>query len=128
MSAKMTGIEISAFEGKGYTRVHGFNGWCVALINYADHLQTAHVSRLERHLLTDEVFLLLSGQASLFVGDELREIPMETGKLYIVKKGAWHTVTLSEDACVAVVENDGTGPENTQYYLDRGEADEDRSG
>lgn len=114
----MNDIEIFDSNGLGYSKIHCFGKWCVALINYADKLKTADKMRLEKHLLTDEVFLLLKGSAVLFIGEKLEEIPMEKGKVYNVKKGIWHTITLSEDARVAVVENDKTGPQNTVYYKD----------
>jgi len=55
------------------------------------------ITQLERHLETDEVFVLLEGGAVLFLGqcnDPIVDIScqqMKSGKLYIVKKNGWHS-------------------------------------
>ena len=72
--------------------------------------------KLERHLLTDEVFVLLSGSAELVIGLDMKHIPLETGKIYNVKKGAWHNILIEKDAKVLIVENHNTGLENTEYH------------
>jgi hypothetical protein len=43
---------------------------------------------------------------------------MEIGKIYNIKKNAWHTVSLSSDASVIIVENRDTDKHNSEYvYL-----------
>ena len=44
---------------------------------------------------------------------------MQTGKLYNVKKGAWHALLMERDAKVLIVENHSTGPENSEYFYFR---------
>ena len=63
-------------------------------------------------MLTDEVFVLLEGQAVLYVEDQ--KYSMEIGTLYNVKQGTWHHIVVSEDATVMVVENSNTCAENTE--------------
>jgi hypothetical protein len=46
---------------------------------------------------------------------ELYPQKMEPGKLYNVKRGSWHTILLSPDASILLVENRDTGIGNTDY-------------
>ena len=84
--------------------------WRVAYLGYCERF--ASLTGMERHLETDEVFVLLKGEATLYVETDIH--PMEQGVLYNVKKGEWHHIIVSEDAAVLVVENSDTGPENTE--------------
>lgn len=110
-------MEISSFNGEGYMPLISYNGWRVALINYCDRLKENKISKIERHLKTDEVFILLQGEANLYIGLNLTKYPMEKGKLYNVKCGEWHCVSMSENAKIAVIENDDTGERNSEYYI-----------
>lgn len=107
-------IEIKEFGGDGYKSLISFHNWRVAIINYCDRLREDKIFKRERHLETDEVFILLQGNASLHIGIEMEKYPLEIGKLYNVKRGIWHCITLDEGAKVAVVENDDTDDENTE--------------
>jgi hypothetical protein len=40
---------------------------------------------------------------------------MEPGKAYNIKKSTWHTVTLSPDGAILLVENMDTSKENSNY-------------
>ena len=107
------GLEIKEYNGEGYNRTLTYNAWRVAFLNYADRFD--QITYLERHLLTDEVFILLNGQAELLIGETYEHIVMEPCKLYNVKAGVWHNIRVSRDAKVLVVENSDTGKENTEY-------------
>ncbi|MDF2927431.1 MAG: hypothetical protein K0R57_6345 [Paenibacillaceae bacterium] len=112
---EVAGVEILSYRGEGYQPLVSFNNWRVAVIRYMNRLDHSRFSRLERHLLTDEVFILLSGAATLVIGMQLQSVPMEPERVYNVRKGVWHGICLSGDACVAVMENDNTGAANTEY-------------
>lgn len=110
------GLEIKEYNGEGYDRTHTYGAWRVAFLNYADRFE--NTTYLERHLLTDEVFLLLNGQATLLIGEKGAVVKMEPCKIYNVKAGVWHNIRVSRDAKVLVVENSDTGEENSEYlYL-----------
>lgn len=115
-------LEIHEYLGEGYKPLIDFNCWRVAVLRYLDELQPDRISYFERHNETDEVFVLLQGQAVLFMGegDESVEtvIPlvMQNGVFYNVKCGAWHTVALSRDATILLVENRDTARENSSYF------------
>ena len=76
---------------------------------------------MERHTHTDEVFVLLNGLATLILGGNgphasvLFLQDMEKGKIYNVKRNAWHAILTSQDATILIVENKDTGEVNTEY-------------
>ena len=115
-------MEINEFNGEGYMPLVSYEGWCVAIANYAAHLREENLYRMERHLKTDEAFLLLQGSANLYIGVDKRKQPLEIGKIYNVKCGEWHCISMTENTKVAIIENDGTGPSNTEYqYFKKGD-------
>ncbi len=111
----MDGIEVSEHGGAGYLPLVKFGSWRVAIANYAAHFDRATYRYFERHLLTDEVFVLLEGEAELVAGRGAEPLRLETGKLYNVRQGVWHALLLSEDAKVLIVEERETSRENTEY-------------
>ena len=111
----MDGIEVSEHSGAGYLPLVKFGSWRVAIANYAAYFDRATYRYFERHLLTDEVFVLLEGEAELVAGRGAEPLRLETGKLYNVRQGVWHALLLSEDAKVLIVEERETSRENTEY-------------
>lgn len=111
-------MEIKETKGQGYSPIFSYGNWRVAVANSCERLKEENLCRLERHLNTDEVFILIQGEATLHIGKELERFPMEMGKFYNVKRGEWHCITMSKGAKVAIIENDDTGESNTElYYL-----------
>jgi ureidoglycolate hydrolase len=114
-------LEIREFTGIGYKPLIDYGTWRVAILRYIDELLPDQIAKVERHNETDEVFVLLAGQAVLFMGEgdpdvvKLTPQVMEPGKLYNVKRGAWHTNVLSRDAMILLVENRDTGTANSDY-------------
>lgn len=84
--------------------------WKVAYLGYCERF--SKFGELERHLHTDEVFVLLRGSAILY--GETEQTQMQPGVVYHVPKGEWHHIVVSEDAAVLVVENSNTSAENTE--------------
>ena len=116
-------LEIHEFNGEGYKPLIDYGAWRVAILRYIDELIPDRIERIERHNETDEVFVLLFGQAVLFIGEgeseieKLHPVVMELGKMYNVKRSAWHVAVLSHDASILLVENRDTSIENTDYAL-----------
>ncbi len=108
-------LEIYEYDGVGYERTMNFESWRVAFLHHEERFDV--ITKLEKHQLTDEVFVLLKGTATLILGEELIKQPMEQCKLYNVKKGVWHAIKVSKDAKVLIVENHNTSLENT-FYLE----------
>ena len=111
----MNGLDIFEYSGDGYSRVVSGSKWTVASLNYAPRFDERNIVDLERHNLTDETFVLLSGSATLIVGDDAERILMEPLKIYNVRAGAWHNIVVSPGARVLVVENADTSKDNTEY-------------
>lgn len=115
-------LEIKEYTDEGYKPLVDYGDWRVAILRYIDELIPDRIAYLERHLETDEVFVLLAGQGVLFFGgngarlEPLCSQVMEPGKLYNVKKNAWHNIVLSRDATVLLVENRNTAEVNTEYW------------
>ena len=103
-------IEKFEFKGEGYKTVMSFNTWRIGLINYSQRF--SKFTELERHLETDEAFVLLKGRATLFTDEQTEK--MKKGVVYNVKKGVWHHVVMSKRAKVMVVENINTNDQNSE--------------
>jgi ureidoglycolate hydrolase len=113
-------IQIREYRGEGYQPLIYFAGWRVAVLNYLDSIHPTRIADMERHLETDEAFILLRGKGVLIVGGNGRQavdlIPCEmvNEKVYNIRAGVWHTVLLSPDASVLIVENSDTGEGNSE--------------
>lgn len=114
-------LEIHAHKDEAFKPLVDYGAWRVAILNFIDHLRPENLKDMQRHDETDEVFVLLGGRCILFVGDGTDEagtihaVDLEPHKVYNVKRGVWHTHTLSEDASVLVVENRDTTVENSPF-------------
>lgn len=111
----MDGLEIVEYSGSGYFAPYKFEGWRVAFLNQAERFTKQGITYLEKHTKTDEVFVLLNGQATLLIGKDGVEIEMTQGRLYVIKQNQWHNIVVSKTAKVLIVENEDTGRENTEY-------------
>ena len=121
-------LEIREYLGEGYKPLIDYGEWRVAILRYLDGMQPDRIDQMERHTETDEVFVLLCGQGVLILGGTGMQIEgvypqvMEQGKLYNVKRNAWHTILLSRDASVLLVENNDTSEQNSEYaFLSTGQ-------
>lgn len=108
-------LEILENNEYGYHPLVAFGAWRVAVANPCDKWVEGNVAFMERHMKTDEVFVLLKGNAALYIGEEREKVAMEIGKVYNVKLGTWHNLCMEEGAQVLIVENDDTCKENSEY-------------
>ncbi|MBI1192978.1 MAG: hypothetical protein GC205_07380 [Bacteroidetes bacterium] len=117
-------LEQLHWTGPGYQPVVDFGGWRTALMNFHPKYRPDALRIMEAHRDTDEVFVLLQGRCTLFFGEgdpannnisRVYAADMRPGIVYNVRKGAFHTHALSEDAVVLVVENRDTGDHNTDF-------------
>lgn len=106
-------IEKNSFSGEDFKVVKEFEGWKVGFLRYSERFSS--FSQLERHLKTDESFVLLEGTATLYTEDE--KVNMEKCVIYSVPTGIWHHITVSRNATVMVVENSDTKSENTERRI-----------
>ena len=116
-------LEIRSYDGTGYRPLIDYDKWRVAILRYNDELLPERIFAMQRHDETDEVFVLLEGRCILFLGEgkntinAITAIDMVPRKLYNVKRGAWHSHTLSRDASVLIVENRDTTVHNSPKML-----------
>jgi len=114
-------LEVREHTTEGYKPVVDFEAWRVAVLNYSQDLRPEKITTMQRHNETDEVFVLLRGRCILFLGQgdasvtQIFDEDMKPFKIYNVKKGAWHTHSLSEDGMVLVVENRDTTYDNSPF-------------
>ncbi|MBQ3125309.1 MAG: cupin domain-containing protein [Clostridia bacterium] len=109
------GVEIYDYNGESYRDAMRFGSWRVAYLNHGKPFMEENFKKIERHNESDEVFILLTGKATLIIGEGLNKIEMEPHKLYNVPKGVWHHIFTTEGTSVLIVENDDTGAENTEF-------------
>lgn len=108
-------IDISNFAGEDFKVVTEAEKWKIGFLRYSERF--SKFSTLERHLLTDEAFILLKGRAVLYIEDEngvVVRYKMKKRQVYNVHKQVWHHITVSKNATVMVVENQNTSKENTE--------------
>jgi hypothetical protein len=121
MAIDETLLEIRAYPDEGYRPLVDYGAWRVAVLNYIDELLPENLGRMQRHDQTDEVFVLLAGRCILFIGEGQETVgrihaeDMQPFKLYNVKKGCWHTHTLSPDCMTVIVENCDTNDDNSPF-------------
>ena len=114
VTSPVEGLEVKSYVGSGYDRTHIFGTWCVAYLNNCDEYTVN--TMMERHVKSDEVFVLLKGTATLYIGRDRTPVPMELHKIYNVTAGTWHNITCSTDASVLIAENSDTDKTNTDYF------------
>ena len=115
-------IDVKTFEGQGFQPLVTFGSWRVAALRYLDEIAPDRIDSMERHTATDEVFILVSGKGMLILGGNDTEVAdpqtveMKIGDVYNVKQNTWHTIILSKNAKVILVENEDTGNGNSNYH------------
>ena len=84
-------LEVSSFDGEGYLPMIDFESWRVAELRYIDELEPDRIDNMQKHNETDEIFVVLQGDFTLFLGGtgeeigEIEAIKLEPLKLYNVK-------------------------------------------
>lgn len=103
-------MQIYDYIGSDFKAVMSFEGWKIGILRYSERFSDFKV--LERHIATDEAFILLEGEAVLYENETPTK--MEKCKVYNIEKGVWHHIVVSEDATVLVIENSNTSKDNTE--------------
>lgn len=114
-------VEIGAYFGDGYRPVLDFHGWRVAMLRYVADLDASQFQRVERHLQTNEVFILTAGAADLIVceGDRApgaaHVFPMRPNVACNIQQAVWHQIVMTSDAHVILFERTDTTVANSEY-------------
>lgn len=112
-------IEVTQFQEEGYKPLVDFGAWRVAVLKFCDDLKLENIRTMQKHQETDEVFVLLSGSCTLFLGGagegpgRITAVEMQPHMIYNIKKGVWHNHTMDEAGEVLIVENRNTCDENS---------------
>ena len=109
------GLDVHDYTGEGYHAEARCGSWLVAIANAAERFTPEGLTYIERHMETDEVFVLLEGEVTLYIGIERTPVKLERGKIYNVRRATWHAMTISPDGKVLIVENSDTCRENSEY-------------
>ena len=113
-------IQILRHGAEGFARLYENENWTVALKNAGPSNCREAVVTLERHNQTDELFLLLSGNAVMMEGTVenetvtgITEKKMESGCIYLIPHGVWHNTWMEPGAKFVIIENADTSYDNT---------------
>lgn len=85
-------LEITGYDGEGYVPLIDYSHWRVAELRYCEELEVDKLKDMQKHDETDEVFVLLEGDFTLFLGGngehigEIEAIKLEPLKLYNLKE------------------------------------------
>lgn len=98
-------LEITGYDGEGYVPLIDYSHWRVAELRYCEELEVDKLKDMQKHDETDEVFVLLEGDFTLFLGGngehigEIEAIKLEPASSRIAPK---FFITCS--ACSSIVE------------------------
>ena len=118
-----THLKVERFDGEGLKRAVESGSWFVGIKNWKPANDAAQFDFMERHLETDEVFVLLDGACTLLIATaadgrcaDIRCVSMEPHAVYCIPKGVWHNTVTSRDAKLILAENRNTSNENSEMH------------
>jgi len=124
------GLQIHEWNQEGYQPLLFHHDWMVALLNWEPLFNLAKLGEIERHNHTDEVFVLIQGNAVIFTIDEqgMQTEEMLPGVIYNVRQGTWHGLISAHDARWVIVENRDTHLNDCEFrHLATGEQQQIRA-
>jgi len=108
----MKHIQSYTHQAEGFTPLYLSSTWQVAQINYARNQAPGNIKSIDIHFETDELFVLLQGEAVLIGGmkneagiPDLEYQLMKPGIVYNIPKMTWHNIALKEGAQVLIFED-----------------------
>lgn len=118
----MKNNKIYSFEYNemGFKRQYENSQWTVAIKNYDSNNDIETIESMDKHLMTDEIFVLIEGETTLVCGEYKADewsfdfIPMKKGVVYVVPKNCWHNTITYPGCKLIVVENSDTTWDNSE--------------
>ncbi len=107
-------IETYIHKGNGYNPFFIKNDWQVAQLNYVKEQDLENITKMDMHLLTDEIFILLKGNAVLIgAAEEGGMLIFECKKMlpgitYNIPVNTWHNIAMDKEASMIIVEKSNT--------------------
>jgi mannose-6-phosphate isomerase-like protein (cupin superfamily) len=99
-------------DGEGFAPLYIAENWQVAQINYSPALAPANIHSIDIHFETDELFILLEGEAVLVAargteGDSFifETTLLEKNVIYNIPRKTWHNIALNPGAKVLIFED-----------------------
>ena len=124
-------IEEYIHTGAGYNPFLIRNNWQVAQLNHITGQGFEDIEKIDVHLNTDEVFILLKGQVVLITAEKdedrlsFKMVKMKEGVTYNIPKMTWHNIAMSDAAQVIIIEDANTHLGDFEYYyLNEGQKEE----
>lgn len=114
-------LQIYQYAGEGLEKSYVNSAWMVGVKNYKPASDIRSMDCLERHMLTDELFVPLT-EGNLIVtmplteGAQMRVQKMEVGCIYSVPKGLWHNAIMPEGGKIILIERPDTSADNSEFY------------
>ncbi len=115
----MQKIQEFTYEGKGLTRVFENEKWTVGIKNWKPENDITGITCLERHNITDELFVLLAGRCTLIYANEtesglkLEKVEMEPMKVYNIPTGLWHNTVTQPGVKLVLIEDSACSGANS---------------
>lgn len=107
-------IETYFHRGPGYNPFLIRDGWQVAQLNYMPPQRASAIHKMDRHMATDEVFVLVRGKSVLIAAEEspdrlrFRTVLMKPGVTYNIPRMTWHNIAMLPGDLVIIVEKSNT--------------------
>lgn len=115
-------IQSFIYSGPGYKPLLITEGWQVAILNHAKDHELGSLTKIDRHLLTDEAFCLISGKAWLIAAEKRENVLKFTAQLLEpatvanIPVKTWHAIVMESDARVLIVERDNTHVSDFEFH------------
>jgi ureidoglycolate hydrolase len=112
-------IESKTFVGEGMQRVYENPKWMIGIKNWKPANDIANINCLERHTLTDELFVLLEGTCTLIYANEspnglkIEVVKMEKNTVYNIPQSLWHNTITEKSTKMILIEDSSTNGGNT---------------
>ena len=114
MKQTVPGVVIAEFNGPSYKPVIQSDAdWMAAVMN-GEKDSWRMPERIEKHLNSDELFVLLAGKALMITGGygeepgKINVLRMKKNLLYNVKAGTWHATPMGKDGKFLIIERKDT--------------------
>lgn len=115
-------IEKYTTKEEGYHPFFISNGWQVAQLNYLKDQNIDNIKKMDVHFMTDEIFVLMYGEAVLISSTIINDTPnfevelMRKGIIYNIPKNVWHNIAMKEGSEVLIVEKSDTHLGDFEFY------------
>lgn len=120
---ELEGMDVISFPKEDYMPLKDYESWRVAVLKSCENTRLSRIMSMQKHLETDEVFVLLHGAVTLILAGngstpkEFKTVEMKPHRLYNIKKGFWHNHVLDDAGEVLIVENRDTTDENSPIHF-----------